>query len=670
MLISRNGESRDLGKLAMTLDMSAFHRSAQQELLHHFAFASAMLGLMALCTLVIVARLSHPVIALTEQVKKFRAGDLDGEIAEVRRADEIGALAVGLDEFRDNIREMNALRAQNDEATRRERKRIRRALETARDAIIITDENRCVVYCNPAARTYLGGAEVGQPLDASAWLPEEETRRAVRDFYDEGGFGTETLLSHPQTGEDLRLRIWVGQIRDEDGTFLGILLNASDHTELSRQASRAQYLAEHDSLTGLPNRRLLEETLERWVNKDNEKVWILLADLDHFKLINDTLGHPVVDALLVDVAKRFKDCAGPNKLAARLGGDEFAVLAKGPNAGDVLRYGAEGLVDELSKPMSVDGRLLHTGISIGIGAVEDGDHSASEGFRRADLALYEAKKKGRGRIETFHDTLESVIKRKSLLDRELRKAIKSGDLFPVYQMQTDLSTGAVSGFEALARWRHPKMGFISPAEFIPVAEEMGLIEDLTHSILTSACQAAVAWRDMGFEGRVAVNLSPHLFGSQVQEFVADALFAQNCPAAAIELEITETVVLSNGDAAMREIEALQALGLTIALDDFGMGYSSLSYLQRFAVDKIKIDREFVSQLPHSPETRAIVIAITELGHALGMTVTGEGAETDVQRRILRECHVDSLQGYVDGRPMDEGEATALVRNAVSRRDIA
>lgn len=655
-----------LGTFYMVLNMERVAEEIRSEILHHIVFAGIILALISLSVLLILSRIARPVQALTEQINAFHKGDLDRDIPEVRRSDEIGALAVGLDNFRNNLREMAVLRAQNDEAKRRERKRIRRALETARDAIIITDENRRVAFCNAAARSLLGPVELGEKLDASLWLKEGETRRAVMDFQDEGGFSTETILPHPETGEDLRLRIWVGQIRDEDGGFLGILLNASDHTELVREATRAQYLAEHDSLTGLPNRRLLEDTLAHWVHEEKEKVWVLLADLDHFKLINDTLGHPVGDALLQDVAKRFERCAGPNKLAARLGGDEFAVVAKGPTAGEVLRYGAEGLVEDLSKPLSVEGRILHTGISIGIGAVEPGDHSSSEAVRRADLALYEAKKNGRGRIEVFHDNLEAVIKRKSMLDRELRKAIKAGDLFPVYQLQTNLRTGEICGFEALARWRHPKMGFVSPAEFIPVAEEMGLIGDVTHSILTHACQTAVDWREMGFDGRIAVNLSPRLFGGQVQEFVADVLFAQNCPASAIEIEITETVVLASGDAAMREIEALQALGLTIALDDFGMGYSSLSYLQRFSVDKIKIDREFVSQLPHSPETRAIVIAITELGHALGMKVTGEGAETDVQRQILRDCNVDSLQGYVDGRPMDAGEATAMLRSALKR----
>ena len=254
--------------------------------------------------------------------------------------------------------------------------------------------------------------------------------------------------------------------------------------------------------------------------------------------------------------------------------------------------------------------------------------------------------------------LETVIKRKTLLERELRGALNEGSIRPVFQVQTDLKTGQIIGFETLARWHHRHLGSISPAEFIPVAEDSGLIRELTYQIMTHAFRAAARWHDMGWTGRVAVNLSPKLFGSQVDEFVNDCLYETGCPASAVEAEITETVVLSSGQSALKEIEALQRLGVTVALDDFGMGYSSLSYLQKFPVNKIKVDAAFVSKLPDSAETRAIVVAIAELGHALGMHVTGEGAETEVHRQLLRECKVDYLQGYFDGPPMAERAATA------------
>lgn len=375
-------------------------------------------------------------------------------------------------------------------------------------------------------------------------------------------------------------------------------------------------------------------------------------------MINDTLGHPTGDALLKVVGEKFLGNCGKNALAARLGGDEFAILVKGAASEERLNSIANSLVYDLSKPLTIDGNVLHTGMSAGIATLSGSEAGSTDGIRCADLALYEAKKGGRGRVEIFHKDLETVIKRKTLLERELRGALNEGSIRPVFQVQTDLKTGQIIGFETLARWHHRHLGSISPAEFIPVAEDSGLIRELTYQIMTHAFRAAARWHDMGWTGRVAVNLSPKLFGSQVDEFVNDCLYETGCPASAVEAEITETVVLSSGQSALKEIEALQRLGVTVALDDFGMGYSSLSYLQKFPVNKIKVDAAFVSKLPDSAETRAIVVAIAELGHALGMHVTGEGAETELHRQLLRECKVDYLQGYFDGPPMAERAATA------------
>jgi diguanylate cyclase (GGDEF)-like protein len=461
----------------------------------------------------------------------------------------------------------------------------------------------------------------------------------------------------------LHLLVRGGPILDEDGSSLGTVILATDHTEQARQTKKAKYLSEHDSLTGLPNRRLMEETLHEWVHEELQETSILLADLDKFKLINDTLGHPVGDALLQHVAGKFEAVAGQNLLAARLGGDEFAILARGPDSAEVLLELGRTLIGALGQPQQVDNRILHTGLSAGIATVHATERSATDGIRRADLALYEAKKNGRGRVEMFHSDLEANINRKTLLETELRKALVKKEITPVFQMQTDLKTHQIIGFEALARWMHSSLGNISPEEFIPIAEESGLIDELTRQIMIEACQAANVWHNEGFMGRIAVNLSPKLFGANVDEFVSDCLIETGCPSAAIEVEITETVVLANGSSARHEIEALQALGVTIALDDFGMGYSSLSYLQKFPVDKIKVDRAFISKLPTSPETRAIVTAITDLGHALGMQVTGEGAETEIHRDCLRDCNIDFLQGYVDGQPMTMEAASLLLQTS-------
>lgn len=615
----------------------------------------------------VLSRLARPLAALTGTITDFQNGRLTGPIPGETRTDEIGMLAKALDQLRQNEIEVSGLRAENDEKTRQERKRIRRAMETTRDGILLANEIGQIVFCNPTGSRFFGGAKMGRTLEFRSWLTAAVAADFERAFAGRTSLDLDTLVAHHTTGETLNILLRSAPVLDTDGKFLGTVLLATDHTEQARQASRAKYLSEHDSLTGLPNRRLMEETLDLWVLQENQDASILLADLDHFKLINDTLGHPVGDALLQHVAKVFERFTGQTQLAARLGGDEFAILAMGPDSLQRLTEVADVLVREMAQPQYVDDRVLHTGMSIGIATVLGTEPNASDGIRRADLALYEAKRGGRGRVELFHDGLESAVHRKTLLDRELRRALNTEEIFPVFQMQTDLKTGEVIGFETLARWKHPEFGFVSPAEFIPIAEDTGLIRELTYRILSKACAAAADWHMKGFRGRIAVNISPKLFGTQVQEFISDCLFEQNCPAEAIEVEITETVVLSNGGTTLPEIEAVQKLGMTVALDDFGMGYSSLSYLQKFPVNKIKIDREFVEKLPDSAETRAIVVAITELGHALGMQVTGEGAETEEHRQALRDCEVDYLQGYVDGTPMSREGAAALVQAQLTKR---
>lgn len=663
----RGGVSEPLGQLVLTMPTTTVTETVTRAVFRKLALSAAILVLIGTALSVVLIRLSHPLVRITETIDRIGEGDLDVAIPDTWREDEIGQVARALEQLRRNEAEVAFLRSQNDERTRRERRRIRRALESTHDAIILADENGEIVYINPNASAYFPGAGIGAMLRFGPWIDGASAARV-----DAAVAGRTTCIVDAagvlQTdGNPLNLLIRAGPIQNEDGSFLGTAVLATDHTERARQTERVRYLSEHDSLTGLANRRLLEGTLERWVEEEGGEAAVMLADLDNFKRINDTLGHPVGDALLRHVARLFERTIGQDGLAARLGGDEFALIAPGREGAARLTALAEDLVHRLGEPQPVEGRILHTGLSVGISTIHREDANPSDGLRRADLALYEAKKRGRGRVEIFHEDLEATVRRKSLVEAELRKALVSGEIRPVFQKQTSLRDGAIVGFEALARWTHPTLGSISPAEFVAVAEETGLIRDLTHQIMTAAFRTAGEWRKMGFRGRVAVNVSPMLFGSDLAEFVQDCLLSTGCDPLAAEMEITETVVLARGNGARQTIEELRRLGLTVALDDFGMGYSSLSYLQSFPVDKIKIDKAFVSKLPTSAETCAIVVAIAELGHALGMTVAGEGAETEEHRAKLRECQVDYVQGFVDGRPIDLAGATLLVREDVNLR---
>ena len=648
----------ELGRLEITLSTAGIAAPLWDAMLHHLLTSLGVLILIGLLTFLVLSRLSRPLSQISAAMNDIRHDRFTGEIPGLERHDEIGGLAQALDQLRRHKVEVTELRAESDENARRAHKRIQRALQSTRDGVLLADETGEVVLCNPNGELFFGDAQIGRPLNLRSWLPPDLADLAENHIQLNQSFAFEATTTHSLSGHVLNLLVRGGPIRDEHGFYLGSMLLASDHSDQARQAERVRFLAEHDSLTGLPNRRLMEQTLKTWLQQENEEVSILLADLDHFKQINDTLGHPAGDALLQVVAHKFESCASTYVMAARLGGDEFAILVKGADSLTRLTNIANRLVAEMAQPQEVNGQVLHTGMSAGIATLSGPQAKPSEGIRRADLALYEAKRGGRGMVEVFHADLETEIKRKSLLERELRQALRQGDIRPVYQVQTDLQSGAVIGFETLARWHHRQLGTISPAEFIPIAEDSGLIRELTYQIMTQAFQATARWHAAGFQGRVAVNLSPKLFGTQVDEFVNDCLYETNCPAEAIEAEITETVVLASGQSALREIQALQELGVTVALDDFGMGYSSLSYLQKFPVDKIKVDAAFVSKLPESEETRAIVGAITELGHALGMRVTGEGAETEEHRQLLQACNVDYLQGYFDGPPLAEHAATA------------
>ncbi|MEP2716099.1 EAL domain-containing protein [Pseudophaeobacter sp.] len=651
-------QSQVLGRLEIALPLSAISTPLRDAVLSHLMISLFVLLVISVVVYLVLARLAQPVEALTKTLIEMRHHRFTGEIPGLERCDEIGMMAQALHQLSENKIEVAELRAQSDETARRENKRIQRALQSTRDGVLLADETGEVVLCNPNGELFFGDAQVGRKLNLASWLPADLAEQAETHIEQNQSFSFEASTVHNLSGHTLNLLVRGGPIRDEHGLFLGSMLLASDHSDQARQAERVRFLAEHDSLTGLPNRRLMEQTLTTWLQHEGEEVSVLLADLDHFKLINDTLGHPAGDALLQVVAQKFESCASSYVLAARLGGDEFAILVKGADSLQRLTRLAERLVSEMGQPQQVAGQVLHTGMSAGIATLSGAQAKPSEGIRRADLALYEAKRGGRGMVEVFHEDLETEIKRKSLLERELRQALTQGDIRPVFQLQTDLKSGEIIGFETLARWHHRQLGTISPAEFIPIAEDSGLIRELTYQITIQAFRTAARWHDAGFKGRVAVNLSPKLFGAQVDEFINDCLYETNCPASAVEAEITETVVLASGQSALREIQALQELGITVALDDFGMGYSSLSYLQKFPVDKIKVDAAFVSKLPESEETRAIVSAIAKLGHALGMRVTGEGAETEEHRQLLQACGVDYLQGYFDGPPLAERAATA------------
>ena len=392
---------------------------------------------------------------------------------------------------------------------------------------------------------------------------------------------------------------------------------------------------------------------------------VLCLDLDRFKPVNDTLGHPVGDALLRAVAARLLACVREGDTAARLGGDEFAVLQAGAGQPEAAGALARRLVEALSAPYEVLGHQVVVGASVGVALAPGDGRDPDELLKRADMALYRAKADGRGTFRSFEPGMDARLQARRLLELDLRKALAAGELELHYQPLVDLRTGAVSALEALLRWRHPARGLVPPGEFVPLAEEIGLIVPVGGWVLRRACADAAGWPG---GVRVAVNLSAAQFrGRELVAAVVGALAAAGLAPARLELEITETVLLRDGEATLATLRELRALGVRIAMDDFGTGYSSLGYLRSFPFDKIKIDRCFVRDLGASADCEAIVRAVTGLGGSLGIATTAEGVETEEQLERLRAEGCDEAQGFHLGRPMPAADVRALLDRGDARQ---
>ncbi len=437
-------------------------------------------------------------------------------------------------------------------------------------------------------------------------------------------------------------------------------------------------LAMHDPLTSLPSRELFQRrvvTMLAETAHDGEAAQdkagpaVLLVDLDRFKAVNDTLGHPVGDALLRLVAKRLRSVLRTDDVVARLGGDEFALLVPPFPEPVNLTQLATRIVDVLGRPYLIDGHLVNIGASIGVAVAPRDGREHSQLLRNADLALYHAKAAGRSTFSFFEPQMDARALARRSLEIDLRKALALREFELHYQPQVDLETDSIVGFEALLRWRHPERGLVSPADFIPLAEEIGLIVPLGEWVLREACREATHWpREMS----VAVNVSPHQFAdpARLVNLVAKSLASSGLPGSRLEIEITESVLLRNEQAILAALYRLHAMGVRVAMDDFGTGYSSLSQLHSFPFDKIKIDRSFVKDNGDAVSQSAIIRAITALGVSLGMSTIAEGVETSDQLARIRAEGCTSVQGYLFSRPVPADQVDHLISEFAGRRSAS
>ena len=544
--------------------------------------------------------------------------------------------------------------------------------------------NRVIQRCNRFLEEMVlapRGSLVGQRT-SSLWTSEEEWKEAAQRAFGEtppgGTHRAEARLKRADgstfvcsmrgrridAGEPEQEWIWsyedVTAEREADVRVqqaLGELERAvAERTaELEEAKAHAQHLADHDALTGLPNRRLLEDRLTQALAlsyRNRKNTAVMFVDLDRFKTINDSLGHAVGDALLKEIAARLVKQLRVGDTICRIGGDEFVVVLPEVKRSSDVAHVAQKIIEQLSLPVVVEERELVVTSSIGIAFYPDDGRDAEALIRNADAAMYHAKELGRANYQFFTEQMNQAASRRLQLENDLRRALGKDELRVHYQPIMDAATGRIAAHEALARWEHPARGLVLPGEFIQLAEETGLILKIGEWVLAEACRwSTFIGADRGIQ--VAVNLSARQFNDpHLPRVVARALKETGLPPSLLELEITESTAMQQTDVTLRTLKKLKQLGVSIAIDDFGTGYSSLSYLRRFPVDKVKIDRSFVSEVPGDRDQGALVSAIVALAHALQIKVVAEGVENEAQREFLRSCGCDFIQGYLVGKPVD------------------
>lgn len=457
------------------------------------------------------------------------------------------------------------------------------------------------------------------------------------------------------------ISIWHTPLEDD-----GWVVTYEDVTERKKAEARIAHMAHHDALTSLPNRLLFQEEMERAISRcrRGERIALLCLDLDHFKGVNDALGHPIGDALLRDASERLLSCVRETDLVARLGGDEFSIIQNEVISPEQPLALASRLIEAFDAPFEIDGHQIVTGVSIGIALLDDENKDPDELFLQADMALYRVKTEERGTWRLFRPEMKATIQARRELEIELRQAFSAGQFAVYYQPLVDIRAETVTGFEALLRWNHPVRGLIAPLEFMAACEEIGLIIPLGNWVLNEACTQAMNWPK---NTKVAVNLSPAQFKSPTLVLdVISALAASGLSAQRLELEITEAIMLQETKVSLDTLHQLRGLGVRIALDDFGTGYSSLGYMRKFPFDRIKIDRSFICDLPAGQDSLAIVRAVIGLSASFGIPTTAEGIENEQQFDRVRSEGCLEAQGFLFSPPRAAHELLDLIDSIPTR----
>jgi len=606
--------------------------------------------------------LVKPIQTVTQAMRKVSSGEVDIDIGYHDRRDEIGQMVEAILAFRQTTQQhLGTIASQNrlfDAALNNMSHGL--CMFNAEKTLIVRND-RFLEICNMPRGSVEPGCKLRQFLEAlsASGVAGQDHEKYVADLDEalaEGkNFQTTMELSDGRTVHVLNRPMPGG----------GWIATHEDVTERLRHENHVAYMARHDALTGLPNRLYFRERTEEALPqlKRGKSFAVLCIDLDHFKEVNDTLGHPSGDQLLKLVANRLQQTVRDTDILARLGGDEFAIVQTEVQRPEEVTAQASRIVEVLGEPYEIDGQEVVVGASIGIAVAPVDGEDPDLLLKNADMALYRAKADGRGMFRFFEAEMDARLQSRRKLEVELRRAVVQAEFEIYYQPIVDLKDNQVTAFEALVRWNHPERGLVAPNEFIPVAEDIGLICPIGEWVLRQACAEATTWAG---HIRVAVNLSPAQFRKTLVPTVVRVLAATGLHPDRLELEITESVLLQDSETTMSILRQLHEIGVRISMDDFGTGYSSLSYLQSFPFDKIKIDRLFVTDLETRSDCAAIVRAVAGLGRSLGIRTTAEGVETREQLEWLRSEACTEAQGYYFSRPRPAKEIALLIVDVEKR----
>jgi diguanylate cyclase (GGDEF)-like protein/PAS domain S-box-containing protein len=588
------------------------------------------------------------------------------------------SLSTELRSERTRLAEVNEALA--EETTERERaqrdvhaahQKLRIHFERTPLAVIEWDTKSRITAWNPAAEAIFGFPAydaVGKSL--GSLLGSETERQGVEAMCAEllqAGEGNKTTLANiTRSGRAIHCEWYNTPVADHEGKLTGFTSLVHDVTERLNTERTIHYMAHHDALTGLPNRRLMQDRLNQAIMAARRKqrhVAVLFLDLDRFKVVNDTLGHDTGDFILKDVARRLVSCVREGDTVSREGGDEFVIILPDLERPEHARVVADKILKELARPVEIGAHEIHVTPSIGISHYPNDATDVHQLLKHADNAMYQAKDAGRNTIRFFTNDLNFLLSKRLEIEGRLRKAIENEEFFLRYQPQVELATGRISGMEALIRWNDPQKGEIFPKDFIFVAEELGLIVPIGEWVFRTACQQLKVWQEEGLPPvTISVNISPRQFMSRrlvstllaiVRDVGADPRY--------IELEITETMIMRNVEQSIETLSQLRSVGMQVAVDDFGVGYSSLGQLKRLPASSMKIDRSFIMNVPEDASSGSITEAIIAMAKRLKLRCIAEGVETRAQLEFLRNAHCEAFQGFLFSRPVTALEATAMLK---------